>query len=205
MKTVVLFFLLISTVSFSQVDGKIFFRNGKTFEGKIDVTFAQVDVEGGETKVHYFPTKDTRITKGFIDIDKVETYTENRKDTITHYFKKNKANNKEVYIKKLHTYKDFDVYMDSYYEDRGGYTMHMNEIFSSMTEEYVRVDVYYLAKKYSVTLEKLHKRQTSKKFKSLLLQYAGRCQNIEDIINKYQKNKKLEKSELFKELDVACN
>ena len=200
MKHLTVLFLITSFAVYSQANGKIYFRSGKTFEGKIEIE-QPISTGDGLTKIHYYPTSDTKLTKGFSDIYKVEAFgvTDNKKVTKTYYYKKYK--NKELFLTKLRSYKNFGVYL--------GRELKSSDFTPGFglpsTETIWYDDVFYIGKKYSFRLEKLHKRVSSKKFKVLLSKYTNECNKVDDIVSKYQKNKKLKKRDLFKELETVCN
>jgi len=199
MKYLFLPFLFISAIAFSQGNGKIYYRNGKIFEGKIVIN-KPVSTGEGITKIHHFPTEDTKLTDGFNEIYRVDKYNYNKtKDTITYYFKKYK--NKELFLTKLHSYKNFEIFE--------GTVLRSTEFTPGFglpsTQNSWFENVYYLGRKTGYKLEKLHKRMPSKKFKTLLLKYTDKCTNVVSIIEKYQKIKKSKKRELFEELKNSCD
>ncbi len=200
MKYLVIFFLFFSFTVSSQANGKIYFRNGKTFEGKIEID-DPVTTGEAPAKIHYYPTSDTKLTKGFSDIYKVEAFRaiKNEKKTVTYYFKKFK--NRELFLTKLQSYKNFEVYL--------GRELKSSDFTPGFglpsTGSIWYEDVFYIGKKYSFRLEKLHKHVASKKFKGLLSKYTSDCNNVDAIVTKYQKNRKLKKRDLFQELTSVCN
>lgn len=199
MKYLIVLFLITSSAVYSQANGKIYFRSGKTFEGKIEIE-QPISTGDGLTKIHYYPTSDTKLTKGFSDIYKVEDFRtiKNEKKTITYFFKKFK--NRELFLTKLQSYKNFEVYL--------GRELRSSDFAPGFglpsTETIWYDDVFYIGKKYSFRLEKFHKRIGSKKFKVLLLKYTNECNGVDRLVNKYKKNKKLNNRELFKELTSSC-
>lgn len=201
MKVATLFFLCLCSLGFSQEKGKIYFRNGTSFEGTMSID-KPVSTGDGPTRIFYSPTKDTQLIKGFDDIYRVDQYltTEGKKDTITFYFKKYK--NREMFLSKLESYKTFEVYIGYVYQ-----THHTENSFGFgiSTGQTETIEEFYIAKKYSFRLEKLNRRVASKKFNAMLSKYTNACNNAEALIEKYQKNKKLEKRALFAELKTICN
>lgn len=198
-KVIVLIITLISINCFSQVNGKIYFKDGNVFEGAIKKksTFFGSMIE---TKIVFQPEEGKIVEKGSFDIEKVELISHND-SKVTNVFFFKKFNNQQIFMERIASNKEYDVFV-------GSNTVGISTLvpgFTTTTTDFKIYEEYFISSKNSSKLEKFHKRVSSKNIKALLSKYSSKCNKVDDIVSKYKKNKKLKKRDLFKELGTVCN
>lgn len=198
MKKVLLLIFLFSLNSFSQKNGKIYFRNGTTFEGNVEMnstTFGAVS----KTEISYRPEVGIKITKGFSDIERVEWYSEeNNEVPEVFYFKK--LNSQELFIERISSNKNFDVFIAYYTVDNAP----MPGFFNMSTGFTVQKE-YYIGKKYSFKVEKLPRNTRRKKYKNIVLKYTSDCSKFSEKINNGFLLKNKDTRSHFVEYQKICN
>ncbi len=199
MKKIFLLIILFSLSGFSQSKGKIYFRNGTIFEGKIIIQSRSFGLTE-KTEVIYYPEPGFKEAKGFSDIEKVEGISdETNKVTSVFYFKKLK--NKEILIERISSNKNFDVFM-------GYYSVGVSDLvpgFSAITTDLEYYEEFFIGKKYNYKVEKLPRNTRRKKYKNIVLKYTSDCKKFVEKINDGFLSVKKDTRSHFKEYEKICN